>query len=269
MSENAEAQTPRLSAEQRAQFIHDGYIKVSGLIPEEVVARTRENLLDALGIEAGDPATWEGKNVPYEVHALTVPCRTEAVEQVAEELVGPGFVRGLCHSPYMEAKGVQPPTTRGYIPVLNFPRPGPRAFTPPGGYHIDGAHLTTLWPDKHFLVVFAYLTDVAEYGGATTILPGSHRQAFAYWVRENHPGSTTPPALKYADPVPQTGLAGDVIFMHYLTVHSGSPNHSDQIRVGLNTAVLPDSQRPYQRKSGPPQPDWTPLDWTLRTDTLE
>ena len=36
------------------------------------------------------------------------------------------------------------------------------------------------------------------------------------------------------------GGAGDVIFMHYLTVHSGSANRSDRIRVGLNTAVMPD-----------------------------
>ena len=39
-------------------------------------------------------------------------------------------------------------------------------------------------------------------------------------------------------------------------------------RSGLNTAVMPDPERPYSRKSGPPQPDWTPLDWTLRTDVL-
>jgi len=183
-------------------------------------------------------------------------------------LVGPCFVRGLCHSPYLESQGVAPAIMPGYIPVLNFPAPGPRQFQRPSGYHIDGMHLTTLWPEKHFLVVFAYLTDVAEYGGATTVLPGSHRQAFAHWVRTGHPGSTHPPDLEYADPVPLAGLAGDVIFMHYLTVHSGSPNHAEQIRVGLNTAVMPDAERPYRRKEGPPGPDWTPLDYTLRTDDL-
>jgi hypothetical protein len=45
-----------------------------------------------------------------------------------------------------------------------------------------------------------------------------------------------------------------VIFMHYLLVHSGSANRSTQIRVGLNTAVLPDPERPYRRKRDRPGP---------------
>lgn len=259
-----------LTAPQREQFIRDGYLMVRGLIPPALAATTRERLLAAMGVDEGDPATWQGKNIPHqpEVIALTAPCRTEAVEQVAEELTGPDFVREWCHSPYLESRQ-QPPMTRGYIPVLNFPRPGPQEFLAPQGYHIDGMHLTTTWPGKFSLVVFAYLNDVAEYGGATAIRPGSHRQVFTHWVQTGHPGSTIPPDLDFADPIPMPGLAGDVIFMHYLTVHSGSHNHSDRVRVGLNTAVLPDPERPYRPKSGPPQPDWTPLDWTLRTDTLD
>jgi len=164
-----------------------------------------------------NPATWEGKSVSADRAAIaqTAPCRTGDVEAIAEQLVGPHFVRRLCHSPYLESRGVSPATVRGYIPVLNFPTPGPRQFHKPAGYHIDGMHLTTLWPVKHFLVVFAYLTDVADYGGATTVLPGSHRQVFAYWVREGHPGSTHPPDLDYAAPLPLPGSAGDVLFMHY------------------------------------------------------
>jgi Phytanoyl-CoA dioxygenase (PhyH) len=262
--------TARLSEEQTQQFIRDGYLIARGLLAPELVAATREALLAALGIDPGVPATWDGKALSADpaIIALTAGCRTEKVEAVAEQLVGPCFVRGLCHSPYLESRGVSPALMPGYIPVLNFPTPGPRQFQKPDGFHIDGMHLTTLWPEKHFLVVFAYLTDVAPYGGATTVLPGSHRQVFAHWVRTGHPGSTQPPDLEYADPVPLPGQAGDVIFMHYLTVHSGSANHADQIRVGLNTAVMPDPARPYPPKQGAPGPDWTPLDYSLRTDIL-
>jgi hypothetical protein len=261
---------PRLSEEQTQQFIRDGYVVVRGLLPPEIVAATREALLGALGIDGDDPTTWEGKSLSADlsVIALTAPCRTPEVEAVAEQLVGPSFLPGLCHSPYLEARGVAPAVITGYIPVLNFPSPGPRQFQQPAGYHIDGMHLTTLWPEKFSLVVFAYLTDVTEYGGATTVLPGSHRQVFAHWVQAGHPGSTHPPDLEYAAPVPLTGQAGDVLFLHYLTVHSGSANHAEQIRVGLNTAVMPDPVRPFRHKSGAPGPDWTPLDYTLRTDTL-
>jgi len=263
---------PRLSDAQKEQFIRDGYVVTRGLIPPQIVAATRDNLLAAMGLDPADPQTWQDKtSVPSDpaVIALTEPCRTEGVERVAAQLAGPNFVPGVGFSPYLENKGVADPLMRGYIPVLNFPSPGPREFVKPADYHIDGMHRTTTWPDKHFLIVFAYLTDVAEYGGATTILPGSHRQVFEHWVKTGHPGSTHPPMeLPFADPLPMPGQAGDVIFMHYLAVHSGSPNRSDHIRVGLNTAVLPDSARPYMPKPGPPAPDWTPLDHTLRTDNL-
>src|SRR5688572_31735428 len=168
--------TAQISEAQKQQFIHDGYLIARGLLPEKTVTDTRDRLLKALEIEEKDPATWAGKGVsanPMAI-ALTVPCRTDDVEAIAEQLVGPHFARGLCHSPYLESRGVSPATVQGYIPVLNFPTPGPREFQKPTGYHIDGMHLTTLWPVKHFLVVFAYLTDVADYGGATTVLPGSH-----------------------------------------------------------------------------------------------
>jgi len=262
-----------LTPTQTEQFVREGYVKVSGLIPAAIAERVRTDLLTALAIEPDAPSTWAGKAVPDDpaVIALTEPCRTEAVEQVAAQLVGPDFVRGLCRSPYLESRGVEPATVRGYIPVLNFPSAGPKTFERPGwgGYHIDGLHLTTLWPVWHYLVVFAYLTDTPDDGGATTVLPGSHSQVFEYWHRSGHPGSTVPPSpdeIPYADPVPLAGKAGDVIFMHYLLVHSGSPNHADHIRVGLNSAVMPDPSRPYQPKAGSPQPDWTPMDRTLQHD---
>jgi phytanoyl-CoA hydroxylase len=257
-------QLTSLTEEQRAQFIREGYIQVPGLIPPDLAASTRERLLAALEIDPEDPETWSGKNVVSDPRALalTEPCRTPAVEAVAQELVGPQFARGRCLSPYLEAKGLEP-AIRGYIPVLNFPSPGPPEFERPCGFHIDGMHRTTLWPDHCFLIVFIYLSDVAVHGGATTVLPGSHRQVFEHWLAAGHPGSTHPPALTYAEPRPLPGRAGDAIFMHYLLVHSGSANHSARIRVGLNTAIMPDPERPYQPKSGPPGPDWTPLDWTL------
>jgi hypothetical protein len=266
--------SPPLTAGQTEQFVREGYVKVPGLIPAEIVESTRADLRTARAITPDDPSTWAGKPaVPDDlaVIARTEPCRTEGVEYVAQELVGPDFIRGLCRSPFLENRGVEPATVRGYIPVLNFPSAGPHTFERPGwgGYHIDGMHLATLWPVWHYLVVFAYLTDTPDYGGTTTVLPGSHRQVFEHWHRSGHPGSTVPPSpdeIPYADPVPLAGKAGDVIFMHYLLVHSGSPNHADHIRVGLNSAVMPDPDRPYRPKSGPARSDWTPLDRTLRHD---
>jgi hypothetical protein len=259
----------RLRPAEIEHFVHEGYVVARGLLSPDLVRKTHDGLLDVLGIDPADPATWAGKDYVSDptAIALTAACRTDAVEAVAEDLAGPHFLRGRAFSPFLEARGVGDPHIDGSIPVLNFPTPGPRRFEPPRGYHIDGARFTTLWPVYHYLIVFAYLSDTADYGGATTVLPGSHRQVFEHWHREGHPGSTVPPPLRYRDPVPLVGAAGDVIFMHYLLVHSGSANHSAHIRVGLNTVVLPDPGAPYQRKPGPPTPDWTPLDHTLRTNS--
>lgn len=262
---------PVLSDEQKTAFIRDGFLLMPDLLPLELVKATREGLLSVLQIDSQDAATWQGKHTPdnSEAIALTEACRTPEVEAVAEQLVGPGFTPGLSYSPYLESKGNPSPLSKGFIPVLNFPVAGPQEFVAPQHYHIDGMHLTTTWPGKFFLVVFAYLSDTAKYGGATTVLPGSHRQVFEHWIATDDKGNTAPPRLDYLEPVPVAGKAGDVIFMHYLMVHSGSTNRSSHIRVGLNTAVMPSSDEAYKPKVGPPQPDWTPLDWTLRTDNLD
>jgi len=106
----------------------------------------------------------------------------------------------------------------------------------------------------------------AIHGGATCVYPGSHRQVFNHWAERGEApagSSALLPDIEFNDPVPIPGKAGDVILMHYLLVHAGSANHSDQIRFALNTGVHPDPANPYQRRTGPPTPEWTPLDYTL------
>jgi hypothetical protein len=256
-----------LSPAQVTQFIQDGYVRVPGLLPAGVAASVREQIAQALGFSPTDPATWTGPKVPHQTHPLTTPCRTAELEAAAAELVGSDFLPGQCFSPYLDALGLEP-VVQGYLPVLTYPEPGPQRFVRPNGFHIDGIHTATFWPDKHYLVILAYLSDTAEYGGALTVRPGSHRQLFTHWMAQG----VTPNAkelladLPYAEPIPLPGKTGDVIFMHYLTVHSGSNNYSDHIRFALHGVIQPDPARPYKRKSGPPQPDWTPLDYTLRTD---
>jgi ectoine hydroxylase-related dioxygenase (phytanoyl-CoA dioxygenase family) len=117
-----------------------------------------------------------------------------------------------------------------------------------------------------------YLTDVADYAGATALCPGGHRKMFEYWYRRSaKEGDLTPectPELNFGEPVPFVGNAGDIVFLHYLLPHTPTPNHGNTIRMALNAAVIPSQTTPYQLKEGPPTKNWTPLDWTLRTDNL-
>jgi hypothetical protein len=254
-----------LASEQIAQFVRDGFAQVSGLVPPEIVAATCAALLQE-HTEAAASGSAGARSVERYVRltTLTAPCRTTAMEEAIQELVGPHFLRGVTYSPFLEALGAPPTLYSGFIPVLRDPQPGPRAFEPPEqGYHLDGIHRVSVLPESAYLVVFVYLTDVAEYGGATVVRPGSHRQVFDYWRAQAAPVTNVLPDLPYAPPTPIPGKAGDTLFMHYLLVHSGSANHAEHVRVGLNTSVVPDHAHRYTPRTGAPSADWTPLDYTL------
>jgi hypothetical protein len=264
---------PMLSEEQKAQFIRDGFLVQRGLLPTKIVEATRDAILDSPHWPQTDSdlAGTSGMSVPlWGATAPTKACRTPKIEQLAEELVGPHFSRGESLHYGKELAGF-PTREEGFVPVITFPTahtaPGPPRFAPPTAYHIDGyPDPPTLWPNLLFVVVFAYLTDTAEYGGATVVRPGSHRQVFEYWHERGIEGGHQLPPLEYSAPLPLPGKAGDVIFMHYLMVHSGSTNFSDHPRVGMNTAIMPNPALPYQSKTGAPDESWTPLDWTLRAN---
>lgn len=259
---------PILNAEQKEQFIQDGYIVMRGLLSPDLVERTRDDILGALEMELTNPETWKRESDAFwTVGHLSKDCRSEAVEQVAEELLGPNFLRGVSYHCGKEMVGLDA-YEEGFIPVLTFPTPGQAGDIIPKGFHLDGyPNPPTLWPGLLLLVVFAYLTDTALDGGATLVCPGSHRQVFEYCLRNNIKELPRHPDLPYAEPVALEGKAGDVIFFHYLMVHGGSQNRSNHIRVGLNTAVMPHPERPYQPKVGAPDETWTPLDHTLCTKT--
>ena len=263
-----------LSPEQCEQFISDGYVVVSGLIPDDVISSTREKLCDVLGISPGDPATWpeSERAVPWHTVEFTEQCFTAEFDQAAHELVGDILLRGQCISSALDRNGKEP-YVKGFIPVLAYPREGEKVFNAPvsnGGYHVDGIHFTTLWPDKILLVGLVYLTDTQPYGGATAVIPGSHRKIFEYWIAEGKDPAYTEifPKIELGEPVPVPGKTGDMILMHHLLAHAGSPNYDTHVRIALNANLTSDPQKSYERKSGPPQEDWTPLDWTLRTDNL-
>lgn len=248
------AESPKLSEIQVEQFIRDGYVVVPGLIEPEIGEKARQILWDTAKIDPADRATWPENPVlaAVEAHELMAFCRVPAMEEVAEQLAGPHFKRG-----------------GGFVPVVNFPTPGPREFVPLRA-HIDGINETTVWPVQRYAVILAYLSDTTEYGGALAVWPSSHRTLLAHWVRTGTGplGNTTPPPLDYGDAVPVAAKAGDVVFMHYLLVHASSENHDDQIRIAINGTIKPDPIPTGYPKAGPPQPDWTPIDYTLRTDNL-
>lgn len=262
-----------LTESDRENFVREGYFHARGLLPPDRVAAIKGELLAALEIDEADPRTWRDKPVTVDdarAIAATEPGRSDAFEAVVEQLVGPDFVRGVCYSPFLEWRHKPPVIRAGFIPVIKYPEEDSGSWQPGrDGWHIDGGASIRAWPGVNFLAVMAYLSDTPAHGGATVVWPGSHRQVFERWLATDCAGAPgVPDDLPVRDPVLVSARAGDVLFMHYLLVHAGSPNRAPHLRVGINTAVLPHPARPYQRKTGPPSADWTPLDHTLRTDRL-
>ena len=264
---------PLLSPQQREQFIRDGYTVASDLIAPEIIQSTLDDICQLSGLDPYDKNTWpqHTRAILWDALPLTADCFTDELNGAARELLGDFVQPNLCISPFLDKKG-DSPFCKGFAPVLAYPENGEKKFVPnwPEGFHLDGIHFASLWPDKMLLIALIYLTDTTEYGGATTLIPGSHRQIFEYWVNNDKTPSANELMLPLKNPeqIVVPGKAGDVIFMHHLMAHAGTPNHDDHIRFALNANLTRKPDQEYQRKTGAPQEDWTPLDYTLRTDNL-
>ncbi|MEI9997376.1 MAG: phytanoyl-CoA dioxygenase family protein [Rhizomicrobium sp.] len=243
-----------LSKAAKDQFVEQGFLRFPAMIGAARIKKCRERIDAALQLDASDPTTWpEDVIAPVpQLEADMGIVATEEIDAIKRQLVGDGFV-----------------PRSSYVPVLNFPRFGAKEFNP-HGFHIDGVGESTLLPVRRYLLTFVYASDVDPCGGAVAAIPGSHRQIFEhYWKTGTAPDGDTdaPDGPDYGTPIPLDGPAGTVIFLHYLLAHGSSDNRTSAIRVSLNGKTAPTTA--YQRKHGAPQDNWTPMDITLRTDTLK
>ena len=67
-----------LSQEQLAQYDRDGYVLVSGLIPEETIANAEAAMWSVLGMDRDDPASWSP--LPDETDGVNTIARQGVIE---------------------------------------------------------------------------------------------------------------------------------------------------------------------------------------------
>ena len=212
-----------LSGEQRLAFERDGFLLVSGLIPDDVSARAEAAIWAAMGADPSDPSTWEGK--PWgsaHTHPDALAVFTPALAEAVDELSG---------EPRPDAKM---PASAFAINV--FPQEGEWSYPGP---HIDHALEKdgfSVFPRPMRLASLIYLTDCKRNGGATVVWPGSHVKIEA--LAKSDPErfrlmSALNGALGELDlgeGVQVEGKRGDVLLYHYLCAHSGSKNVRDYPR---------------------------------------
>jgi len=208
-----------LSPEQHSAFAADGYLLVSGLIPDATVRDAREALERTL---------MEQPDRPVFGTAVANACYNEQVCAAAAELGG-GLDQGA------------------YFPV-RFAAALAIAGTPGGEWHWPSPHIDhaiekdgyQVFPLPYRLASMLFLSDVAPHGGGTIVWPGSHRaiEVLAQSDPERYALMATLnrdlASAGLAEPVELTPRAGDILFYHVLTAHSGSQNVTDRPRLALN-----------------------------------
>jgi hypothetical protein len=257
-----------LSPSQQETFNHNGLLKLESAVPPAAIATMRDRFWDYLSREHGiDPAhidTWTVER-PRHLRALR---RSGGFNLMATQQVC-GALDDL-----LGVAGWQPPTTWG-LPLVTFAVPGAQWTVPPTGWHVDS------YGPEHDLpgvTVFVFLAPVAERGGGTILLSGSHRlfnrhiattgtwrpaevkAALALrhpWLRDvwSNDRRAAPIAIDdgamldgvHVRVQELTGHAGDVVLMHPRTFHAPAPNGLPVPRMMLveivGRRVQPASQR--------------------------
>ncbi|MBW3624000.1 MAG: phytanoyl-CoA dioxygenase family protein [Armatimonadetes bacterium] len=214
-----------LTDEQRNSYEENGYLLVSGLIPEAVAEAAEAAMWRCIGADPNDPETWNvSKNHQVFDSPELVACYTLEFIRAAETLAG--------------EEGFKPPAKAYAINVF----PTDAEWTRPGP-HIDHAikdHGHKTFPRAFRVATMTFLNDVPPYGGGTVVWPGGHRQLEA--LAKSDPETYEMmydlnrawDKIDLDDPVELTPKRGDVLFYHYLCPHAGSKNVSDRPRLAMN-----------------------------------
>jgi hypothetical protein len=217
-----------LTAEQRESYARDGFLLVSGLIPDSVSAAAEAAMWQVMGVRPDDPASWDAvppSHRAYEEDAL-VACYTPEYVAAAADLAGEDVATFRF-------------PTRGYVINL-FPKREEWSWPRP---HIDHAIKEAghrVFPRAFRIAAMTYLSDVEPHGGGTVVWPGSYRKIEA--MARSRPDQYK---LMWAlgrdiqqaglgEPVEMTPKRGDVLFYHYLCAHSGSFNVRNRPRFAMN-----------------------------------
>lgn len=228
-SDNRSTQSA-LAARQITQYREDGYLLVSGLIPDDVAARAEEAMWRLMEMDPDDPSTWS--RVPESAHQFEpgrgvvifngiqdpdlMACATDdyltAVAQLLDEPMGSLHPPEAVHTQNLLQQDVD----------WKLPNP-----------HVDGIpkeHMHRTFPGPYRITSLFYLSDVEPTGGGTCAWPGSHRKIRS--LAESDPVAYEHlyhlnkdiPALDLGDPIELTPKRGDILFFQHLFGHNGTPN---------------------------------------------
>ena len=240
------------------QFIESGWLKLEGAFDRAVADRLRARLIAACPHDPRNRDAWDKPRCVV---------KQSFGEPDVMDLYS-ARVRG-CFDLLLGAGRWQLPTGTGYG-LVNLPHSasGPWKM-PEQGWHIDGLGFRhrLASPDQGLLCL-ALLTDVSPTGGATVVKPGSHRLT-AGILADAEPQGLDAEELsrrvrEAASDIPgvvMPGRAGDLLVLHPMLLHAGSPNADASLRVATNICVS--MHEPLRLPPAPAEDEPTPLEQSL------
>ncbi len=216
-----------LTETQKQALFEQGFVKLPGIVPRELVDVALRAINATLGSQGIDPASltkFRAQSYCPELTAslaITGLLNDSPLWSVAESAIGAGKIR---------------PVKNGQI-ALRFP-----TMEQPGEPHphIDGMYTPTNGVPKGTIANFTALVGVllndlpGGYAGNLAVWPGTHR-LFEGYFREQGPQALLEGMPQVAMPEPEqiTGSAGDAVLCHYQLAHGIAGNGSPNIRYAI------------------------------------
>jgi len=216
-----------LTQEQKQTLYDQGFVKLPGIVPEELVHGALRAINASLGSEGIDPAqlpTFRAQSYCPEVAntpAITRLLNASPLWSIAESVIGSEAIR---------------PVDGGQI-ALRFPVSGEAHAAGP---HLDGMYYPNNGVPEGTIrnftaLIGVFLSDIPhDFMGNLAVWPGTHR-LYEDYFRKHGPQSLLkglPPVE--LPPVQQiTARAGDAVLCHYQLAHGITGNASPFIRYGI------------------------------------
>lgn len=216
-----------LTTQQKQAFRDNGYVKLPGVVPAEMVGRARQAINAYLGQNGMDPAAL----TKYRAQTY---CPGLGKEPVITDLYNASPLKELAESAI--GTGKIKPVTSGQI-ALRFPSVDPPREPGP---HIDGMYSPTNGVKEGTIANFTalvgvFLSDLPQpYAGNFTVWPGTHT-LYEKYFREHGPQSLLDgmPKVELPAPAQFLGQAGDAALVHYQLAHGIAGNGSPNIRYAI------------------------------------
>ena len=216
-----------LTEEQKQTFFEQGFVKLPGAVPRELVdtaLRAINSSVGSNGMHPDELTRFRAQSYCPELQgspAITDLLTASPVWSMAESAIGPGKIK---------------PVKGGQI-ALRFPSMTPPAEPRP---HLDGMYTPTNGVKEGTIANFTALVGIMlsdlpqPNAGNLALWPGTH-QRFETYFRELGPQSLLEgmPPIELPPYQQVTGKAGDAVICHYQLAHGITGNGSPHIRYAI------------------------------------